>query len=257
MDLGIEGRVALVLGSTSGLGKAAAQRLAAEGARVVVTGRRGALAQEIAEGWPGAVGVEVDLSVEGAVDALVDQVEQGLGPVDILVLNSPGPKPAPALDVAVADVERAVDVLLLRQVELVGRVLPGMRERGWGRIVGIGSSGIQSPIPRLALSNIARAGLAAYLKSLAADVAADGVTVNMVLPGRIATDRLSTLDRNAAEREGVSAEEVAAKSHASIPMRRYGRPEEFGDTVAFIASDVATYITGEQVRVDGGLVSAY
>lgn len=257
MDLGLTGRTALVLGSTSGLGAATAQRLAQEGARVVVTGRRGDVAAELAQEWGGAAGLHVDLTQDGAVDELLSRVSRDVGPVDVLVLNSPGPPPAPAVELDVTDIERAVDTLLLRQVELVRGVLPGMRERGWGRIVGIGSSGVQSPLPRLALSNIGRAGLAAYLKSLSHDVAADGVTVNMVLPGRITTSRLAGVDAAAAERDGVTVEEVAKRSTAAIPLGRYGQPEEFGDVVTFLCSAQASYVTGEQLRVDGGLVTAY
>ena len=257
MDLGIKGRAALVLGSTSGLGLAVAARLAAEGANVVVTGRRGDRARKIVADWPGSVGLEVDLTTPNAVDGLLAQLSEAVGAVDILILNSPGPPPAAAADLAASDVAAAVETLLLRQVAVVGALLPGMRDRRWGRIVGIGSSSIQAPLPNLALSNIARSGLAAYLKTLAAETAGDGVTVNMVLPGRIATDRLASLDQAAAQRQGITTDEVANRSRATIPIGRYGLPEEFADAVAFLASDRATYITGEQLRVDGGLIGGY
>lgn len=254
MDFGIAGRTALVLGSTGGLGRAAAQRLADEGAQVVVTGRRGEQARDLASPWPGSIGLEVDLTAADAVESLCAQVRDSVGAVDILVLNSPGPPPAPATDIDVAQITTALQTLLLRQVELVRAVLPGMREQKWGRIIGIGSSGIQAPLPNLALSNTGRAALAAYLKTLAAETASDGVTVNMVLPGRIATDRLAGLDQAAADRQGISSDEVAQRSVATIPAGRYGRPEEFGAAVAFLASERAGYITGVQLRVDGGLV---
>lgn len=257
MDFGIEGRTALVLGSTGGLGRAAAQCLAAEQAKVVVTGRRGEQARDIAAAWPGSRGVEVDLTEPDSVRRLLAEVTEHVGPVDILVLNSPGPPPAPATELDELQIGTALQTLLLRQVELVRAVLPGMRERGWGRIVGIGSSGIQSPLPNLALSNTGRAALAAYLKTLAAETAADGVTVNMVLPGRIATDRVASLDQAAAERRGIGADEVARQSAATIPAGRYGQPDEFGVAVAFLASDRAGYITGVQLRVDGGLVRSF
>ncbi|MGO1975063.1 MAG: SDR family oxidoreductase [Propionibacteriaceae bacterium] len=257
MDLGITGRVALVLGSTSGLGLGIATALAAEGARVVITGRRAEVAEQRASELPGAVAIPVDLAADGAVGGLVDRVESEVGPIDIAVLNAGGPPPGPAESVSPADARAVFDPLVARQIELVQRVLPSMRERGWGRLIAVGSSGIQQPIATLALSNIARAGLAAYLKSLAGDVAAEGVTVNMVLPGRIATDRIAELDRNRAEREGADVESVAASSQAAIPARRYGTPAEFGAVAAFLAGQQASYVTGEQVRIDGGLVSSY
>jgi 3-oxoacyl-[acyl-carrier protein] reductase len=257
MDFGIAGRTALVLGSTGGLGHAVAQRLADEGAHVVVTGRRGEVARDVAAHWPGSVGLEVDLTAPSAVEHLVTQARDAVGEVDILVLNSGGPPPAQAADVTDAQLATAIQNLLVRQFELVQAVLPGMRERKWGRIVGIGSSGIQAPLPNLALSNTGRAALAAYLKTLAAETAADGVTVNMVLPGRIATDRVASLDQAAADRQGISSDEAARKSAATIPAGRYGKPDEFGAAVAFLASEPAGYITGVQLRVDGGLVRGF
>lgn len=257
MDLGIADRTALVLGSTGGLGRAVAQRLAQENVTVVVTGRRGEQARDIVSSWPGSLGVEVDLTAPDSVQNLLAEVRDTVGLPDILVLNSPGPPPAPATDISEVQIATSVQTLLLRQVELVRAVLPRMREQGWGRIVGIGSSGIQAPLPNLALSNTGRAALAAYLKTLASETAGDGVTVNMVLPGRIATDRLASLDGAAAERQGISSDEVARKSTATIPAGRYGRPEEFADAVAFLASDLAGYITGVQLRVDGGLVRSF
>lgn len=257
MDFGIAGRTALVLGSTGGLGNAAAQRLAEENVNVVVTGRRGELARSVASQWPGSVGLEVDLTAPDAVEHLMTQVQDAVGSVDILVLNSGGPPPAQAGDVTAAQLATAIQSLLVRQFELVQAVLPGMRERRWGRIVGIGSSGIQAPLPNLALSNTGRAALAAYLKTLAAETAADGVTVNMVLPGRIATDRVASLDQAAGDRQGISSEEAARKSAATIPAGRYGKPDEFGAAVAFLASEPAGYITGVQLRVDGGLVRSF
>jgi 3-oxoacyl-[acyl-carrier protein] reductase len=150
--------------------------------------------------------------------------------------------------------QSAVDLLLKPHIALVQRVLDGMIERGWGRIVAVGSSGVQQPLPNLAASNVGRAALAGYLKTLAAEVAGNGVTVNMVLPGRIDTARVAQLDRNAAERTGRSVEEARTSSEATIPAGRYGQPEEFASVVAFLASDRAGYVTGEQVRCDGGLV---
>lgn len=254
MELGIDGRVALVCASTAGLGLASARALAAEGAHVVVSGRRAEVAKAIAAELPHASWVEVDLLESGAADHLVAAATAAAGPIDILVLNGPGPAPGTAAALDPSAAASAVDSLLLGHVRLVGLTLPGMRTRGWGRVVAIGSSGVVAPLPNLAASNTGRAALAAYLKTLAGEVAADGVTVNMVVPGRIATDRVADLDRRAADRTGRTPEEVRTASESSIPTRRYGRPEEFGATVAFLAGTPASYITGTVVRCDGGLV---
>jgi 3-oxoacyl-[acyl-carrier protein] reductase len=256
MDLGLTGRRALVLGSTGGLGLAVATALAHEGARVVLCGRRGERARELAAGLPGAAGLAVDLTRDG-VDGLVADAEATIGPLDVVVLNSGGPPPGGAADLSTDAVRAAVETLLLRQVELVAAVLPGMRSRGWGRILAIGSSGVQAPLPGLVLSNIGRAGLAGYLKTLASEVAADGVTVNMLLPGRFDTDRSTAIDGGRAEREGMSLEEVRDESQRSIPVGRYGDPAEFGAVAAFLCSGPASYLTGEQIRCDGGYVDSY
>jgi 3-oxoacyl-[acyl-carrier protein] reductase len=256
MDLGLTGRRALVLGSTGGLGLAVATALAHEGARVVLCGRRGERARELAAGLPGAAGLAVDLTRDG-VDGLVADAEAAIGPLDVVVLNSGGPPPGGAVDLSTDSIRAAVETLLLRQVELVAAVLPGMRSRGWGRILAIGSSGVQAPLPGLVLSNIGRAGLAGYLKTLASEVAADGVTVNMLLPGRFDTDRSTAIDGGRAEREGMSLEEVRDESQRSIPVGRYGDPAEFGAVAAFLCSGPASYLTGEQVRCDGGYVASY
>lgn len=261
MDTGLSGRTVLIPGSTSGLGLASARGFAAEGARVVIAGRRGDVARTEAEALgatPGdALGVECDLADDGAAERLVEQTVDAFGPVDVLVLNSGGPAPGAAADATPEAVEQAMTTLVRRQVELVRAVLPGMRERGWGRIVAIGSSGIQEPVAGLALSNIARPALAGYLKTLAAEVAVDGVTVNMVLPGRIDTDRLAFLDSSRAERAGSTPEEVRRSVESRIPAGRYGTPDEFAAAVVFLASDAAAYVTGEQLRVDGGMVGSY
>jgi len=257
MDLGLTGRTALVAGSTSGLGLEIARALAAEGARVAICGRREDIARRLAAELPGAGGFPVDLTEPDAAERLTAAVVAELGRIDVLVLNAGGPPPGPAVDVPRDAVASALQTLLLRQVELVAQVLPGMRAHRWGRIVAVGSSGVQQPLPGLALSNIARAGLAGYLKTLAGEVAPDGVTVNMVLPGRIATERVASLDRGRAEREGTDVADVEARSRATIPVGRYGRPAEFAAVAAFLCSDQASYVTGEQVRCDGGLVGAY
>jgi 3-oxoacyl-[acyl-carrier protein] reductase len=247
---------ALVLGGSSGLGRASAAAIAASGSTVVITSRDAARASAVAsELGPNVSGIALDLASPDAVEAALPSLT-ALG-VDQLVLNSGGPAPATASEITPDALRAALDQLLFAHVSIVRALLPGMLDAGWGRIVAIGSSGVQSPIPTLAASNVGRAALAAYLKSLAGDVAGKGVTVNMVLPGRIATDRVASLDAAAADRAGKSTEDVAAASAARIPAGRYGAPEEFGAAVAFLASDAASYVTGEQLRVDGGLVSSY
>ena len=254
MDLGIAGRVAVVAASTGGLGRAVGAALAAEGARVVVSGRRGDLAKQIAAGLPDAIGVEADLTTPQGPRQLADAALAAFGQVDILVLNGPGPRPGQAAEITDADLAAATDSLLLAQQRLIARALPGMRQRRWGRILAIGSSGVAAPLPGLALSNAGRAALAAYLKTLATEVASDGITVNVLLPGRIATQRVAQLDAARAEREQRQVAEVVAASRASIPMGRYGAPAEFGAVAAFLCGEGAAYVTGTAVRCDGGLV---
>lgn len=257
MDTGLTDRVALVPGSSSGIGLAVARALAAEGAHVVLAGRRGDLVRAEAERLPSAVGVEVDLTDPAAAGLLVARAEEHFGPVDVAVLNGGGPPPGAATDLTPEQLTDAVAQLVHPHQRLVAAVLPGMRERRFGRIVAVGSSGVQQPIDRLVASNAARAALAGYLKTLASEVAADGVTVNMVLPGRIATDRTAALDRAAAERTGVTPEQARARSEGAIPMGRYGTPAEFAAVVTFLASTAASYVTGEQIRCDGGVVRAH
>lgn len=254
MDLGLRGRNALVCASTAGLGRAVAEALSAEGARVVISGRRQELAKEISAGLPQSVSVPCDVTAEGAAQRLARESREALSSdIDIVVLNGPGPKPGSAAGLATGDLRAAMETLLLFQQELTEQLLPGMRARGWGRILSIGSSGVLEPIPNLVLSNVGRSALAAYLKTLAGEVAGDGVTVNMLLPGRIDTDRVRALDNARAQREGRAAADVTADSASSLPAGRYGSPAEFGAIGAFLCSQQAGYITGSAIRCDGGM----
>lgn len=253
MDLQLHGRTAFVAASTAGLGRAVAEALAHEGANVVVTGRRGDLAARIAAGLPSAIGVELDVLDADSRAAALDRAVEAFGPIDILVLNGPGPPAGAAQDLTPGDIADSFEQLVSPGHDLVSRVLPQMRERRWGRVLAVGSSGVVTPLANLASSNLGRAALAGYLKTLAAEVAEDAVTVNMVLPGRIATERVAQLDAAAAERAGVDAEEVARRSRATIPMGRYGEAHEFGAAAAFLCGGPASYITGVALRVDGGL----
>ncbi len=257
MELGLAGRTAFVGGSTAGLGAAIAEALSHEGARVAVTGRRGDLARSLAGELQGAIGLEVDLADPHSVEAAVTATEQALGPIDILIINGGGPPVGAAADVTDEVVGAALEPLLLRPLQLVGRVLPQMRARGWGRVLAVGSSGVREPLADMVLSNVGRGALAAYLKTLAAEVAADGVTVNMILPGRIETARVSQLDALRAQRDKTDVASVRRRSEQLIPMRRYGSPAEFAAVACFLCSAAASYVTGEQVRVDGGQARGY
>ncbi|GAA5165716.1 SDR family oxidoreductase [Ornithinimicrobium tianjinense] len=257
MDLGLSDRTALVLGATSGIGRAIAQALAAEGANLVLVGRDVDRVRALTESLPSTVGVAADLTDSGTPERVLSVAQETFGDVDVLVLNGGGPRPGTARELGADGVTTAVDLLVRPHVALVQAVLPAMIERGWGRIVAVGSSGVQQPLPNLAASNVGRAALAGYLKTLAGEVAGSGVTVNMVLPGRIDTDRVTQLDQAAAERTGRTVQEVRAGSEASIPAGRYGTPEEFAAVAVFLASQAAAYVTGEQIRCDGGLVRAH
>lgn len=254
MDLGLDGRTALVLASTSGLGRATAEALGREGANVVVTGRRAELAEEVAGGLPSAIAVPLDVHDAQSRENAVAAAEDRFGQVDVLVINGPGPRPQTAAALSSAEAATAFDHLVRPGIDLVARVLPGMRERRWGRILAIGSSGVVAPLPGLVTSNLGRAALAGYLKTLAGEVAGDGVTVNLLLPGRISTPRVDALDRANADREGIFVDDARRRSTAPIPAGRYGEPREFGAMAAVLCSAAASYVTGAAIRCDGGLV---
>jgi 3-oxoacyl-[acyl-carrier protein] reductase len=248
VDLGIDGKVALVTGASKGIGFGIARELAAEGARVAISSRSRERIDAAAAAI-GAMGLVHDSADLDAAPALVDSVEEQLGPIDILVTNTGGPPPgADPLGFTRQQWEEAYRTLVLEPMALINRILPGMRERGFGRIVGVASSSAREPIPILMLSNVHRSGLLAGFKTLARAVAADGVTVNSVLPGRIATDRT-------AENYGsLEAAQEAAKT--TIPAGRLGTVEECAAAAAFLCSARASYVTGAALLVDGGLTQS-
>ena len=258
MDLGIKGKTALVLASSRGLGQAMAVALAREGVNVAVTGRNPeGLAQTVAmiEAAGGkAMALNWDLSDLSVIDAHVSKVEAALGPIDILINNTGGPAPTPAAGQDPLLWAKSFNDMVLSLIAITDRVLPGMRQRGWGRIMTSTTSGAIAPIKNLAISNTLRASLLAWSKTLAAEVASEGTTVNVIMPGRVATDRLRQLDEARAKRENIPYEAAVAASIKLIPAGRYGDPKEYGDTAAFLASANASYITGSVIRVDGGQI---
>jgi 3-oxoacyl-[acyl-carrier protein] reductase len=247
VNLGLEGRVALVLGASKGIGRGIAGALAAEGARVAIVSRSAErLAPVAAELGDGVRAYEADTGDLDRMRSLISEVGADLGPIGILVLNTGGPPRGLALDHEIDAWEDAYRTLVLSPRVLCEAVLPGMREAGWGRIVSVASSSVREPIPRLALSNSNRMATVGFLNTLAREVAADGITVNTVATGRFATARL-------AEAYGGSLEEAERVAADDVPVGRLGTPEEFGDLVAFIASDRAAYLTGTVIPLDGGM----
>ncbi|MGH3655544.1 MAG: SDR family oxidoreductase, partial [Micromonosporaceae bacterium] len=195
-----------------------------------------------------------DLSEPSALDGKVATVTAEVGDVDILVNVTGGPPPTPAAGQPVQVWQAQFSSMVLSVIAVTDAFLPGMRRRGWGRVITVASSGVVAPIPNLGISNTLRASLVGWSKTLAGEVGPDGVTCNVVAPGRIATGRVRSLDAAKAERNGQTAEEVRGSSEAGIPLRRYGDPAEFGDVVAFLSSERAGYVTGSTVRVDGGYI---
>jgi 3-oxoacyl-[acyl-carrier protein] reductase len=254
MDLGLADRTALVCASTSGLGLATARALCEDGARVVVTSRSSERAEEVAAALPNAIGIGCDLVAADGAALLFGESSKRVGKIDILVLNGPGPAPGTAAAVGDAGVDSAVAALVKPQVQLVQSVLPAMQAQRWGRILSISSTSIVAPIANLALSNLGRAALAGYLKTLASEVASQGITVNSLLPGRIATPRARQINEAAAAQSGIPLADVEQSSTGEIPAGRYGEPDEFGAVAAFLCSARASYVTGVGLRCDGGLV---
>jgi 3-oxoacyl-[acyl-carrier protein] reductase len=247
VDLGIERRTALVMAASRGIGKGIAGALAREGVRVAISSRSEEALQAAAREIGGDVRTfPADTGDLDRLRQLPGEVADELGPVEILVANTGGPPPGGALDNSLEEWEAAFRSLVLALRVLIEEVLPGMRERGWGRIVNVASSTVREPIAGLTLSNANRLAALGLLETLADEVAGDGITVNNVATGMFATDRL-------ADRHG-SLEQAEAAARERIPARRLGRPEEYGDLVAFLCSERAAYLTGAVIPLDGGLL---
>lgn len=258
MDLGLTGKRALVLASSRGLGRGIAESLAREGADVVLTARSADQLTTVvdginAQGAGRAYAITADLGKD--IERVhTEAVERLGGPIDVLVANTGGPPAGLALGVQLDAWSPQFEAMVLPVFRIAGLVLPEMRERKFGRILVVASSGVVQPIPNLVMSNALRSSIVGWAKTLASEVAPDGVTVNIVLPGRIETDRTGELDAANAKRTGKSVEDIAAAARATIPAGRYGRVEEFADVACFLASERAGYVTGSLVRVDGGAI---
>ncbi len=257
MDTGLANKRALVLGASRGLGFAIASGLAAEGVHVALASRRldsaAAAAKHVS---PTAAAFVCDTGKSEDIDALYAAVMAAFGGIDILVLNSGGPPPGKAQGVSSDQWRAAFESMFVNLVRLADLVLPGMIAQRFGRIISVVSSGVIQPIPNLAISNAIRPALIGWGKTLSAEVAAHGVTVNAIAPGRVATDRIRELDEANAKRTGRTMEEIHAASKAAIPAGRLGDPKEFGATAVFLASQSAAFITGSVLRVDGGQISS-
>jgi 3-oxoacyl-[acyl-carrier protein] reductase len=259
MDLGLKGKVAFVAAASKGMGKACALGLAAEGARVLMCARGEAGLKDAAAEVKQKTGAEVltvpaDLSRAEDCARAVARAREAWGGVDVLVGNVGGPPPGPFEKMTDAQWIQAFEQVHLSTVRLIRDVLPGMKAKKWGRILAIQSTSVKQPVDGLVLSNGIRPGVAGLFKTLAVELAKDGITVNLVLPGRIMTDRFLDHQKERAESGGRTLEAQIALSGMDIPMARVGTPEEFASMVVFLASERASYVTGTAVQVDGGLI---
>jgi len=256
MDLGITGKRALVCASSKGLGRGCAEALAGAGVSLVMNARGAEALEAAAADIRAAHGVEV---VTVAADITTEdgraEVLEAAGEVDILVTNAGGPPPGMWTDWEREDFIAALDANMLTPIALMKALVPGMMERGWGRVVNITSVSVKAPIADLGLSNSARAGLTGYVAGTARQVAPKGVVINNLLPGIHATDRAISLDKGVADAEGISPEEAKARREATIPVGRYGSPQEFGAACAFLCSQHSGFIIGQNILLDGGAVN--
>ncbi len=257
MNFGISGKIALVTAASRGLGRGCAEQLAAEGCRVAICSRDGAEAKRVAGEIAGEADTEVlgfgaDMIEAEDVNRLLEAVRQALGDPEILITNAGGPPPGTFASTALEAYETAIDLNLMSAVHLIHGVTPAMKANGWGRIIAITSISVKQPIGNLLLSNMARAGLTGFLKTVATELAPDGITVNALLPGIHKTSRTEQLARHRAALEKKSPEDVILEMMSANPSKTMGDPSDFGAAAAFLASEQARYITGQNLLVDGG-----
>ena len=257
MDLGMKGRTAIVAAASSGLGKAIAWELAAEGANVVINGRNEESLMEAANEIQSGTGAEVlfiagDVTNEVDVRELVQKAKSRFGRIDIMVTNAGGPPAGFFDDFDAGHYRQALELNLISTINLCRESVPHMRAERWGRIVAITSIAAKQPVENLILSNTARAGVLGFMKTLSQQVAADGITVNTLCPGYHLTERLENLGSLTAQREGITREDVYARWAASTSIKRIGDPKEFAAVAAFLCSERASYVTGTVIQVDGG-----
>jgi 3-oxoacyl-[acyl-carrier protein] reductase len=258
MDLQIKGKTAIVLGGSKGIGKGIAEALAAEGVSVAIIARTPDTIDRTVNGikarGQSAIGFTADLANWESLERAVNAARQQLGPIDILVNNSGGPPPSGASGVKPEVWEAQFHAMVLALFRVTDMLLPEMRARKWGRILTVASYSVIEPIPAIGISNTLRSAIVGWAKTLSLEVGRDGITVNTLLPGVIATDRSLQLSRATAERQGISIEEATKRTAQGIPVGRLGTIEEFGAVAAFLASPHAAYVTGSLIRIDGGLV---
>lgn len=258
MDLGLAGRVAFVAASSRGLGRAIAEAFAAEGVRVACCARSADIAERASELTAqfgvAAIGVQADVSDPAAVERAVAAAVEQIGPIDILVTNAGGPPPGPFEQHGAQAWHDAIALNLLSAVNLTRAVLPGMKERRWGRILNVTSIAVKQPVDGLILSNSVRAAVTGFARTLANEVAPFGITVNNLMPGYTRTERLEQLAASAASTKGITREEAFGVWESQIPMGRVGEPREFAALAAFLASEGASYITAQSIAVDGGWI---
>lgn len=261
MDLGLRGKVALVAAASKGLGRAVAHELAAEGASLAICSRDAAAIAATGRDIAEATGAEVlsqaaDVTQPAAIAAFVQAALARFGRIDILVTNGGGPPPGRFESLDAVAWQAAAQLTLFAPVEFARHVLPGMKARGWGRILNITSIAVKQPVENLMLSNSLRAAVTGWARTLASEVAPQGVTVNNLMPGYTSTERVDELARAVATRDGITSEQATARWEREIPMGRLGTPREFAALAAFLASERASYITGTSIPVDGGWIKA-
>src|SRR6185295_3319671 len=261
MDLGLRDRVAIVAAGSRGLGRAVAEELAAEGASVVICARGreslDAATSAMIRAGGRVHGVVADVVEPGAIALVVSECARVFGPAELLVTNAGGPRSGRFETLSAEDWDAATRLLLSSAVEFARAVLPAMRERRWGRILNITSIAAKQPVDGLMLSNALRSAVTAFARTLANEVAAEGITVNNLLPGYTRTERVVDLSDQLAATQKTTAAAIVAKWEAEIPMRRIGEPREFAALAAFLASERASYITGQSIAIDGGWIRAY